>query len=151
MILPTTKRQLEKLPWLGGGAEAECFALSDRAVIKVFQNYPGMSAKNVGELARDFAWESQWKAYLAGLAPRPLRKVKVGHRYGLTSCRAEKVWSPQPHGIRALRAGLKKLGLETADLRAKNMGRWQGRLVCIDFGPMSSLPYSKENSKRFGW
>ena len=142
---------IERLPLLDtSGAECRVYELGPRTLLKVYSS----PAK------RDRCYARQRRAHRAGVGPATHGKRDYLKRgFGYVTSRAESVEDPldrcdywevgtlETEEFQSLQAALRHLGF-AGDICARNLGRWQGRAVAIDFGDYSESSQVSEPSSR---
>lgn len=120
---------------IGGGAEAECFLYSKKRVIKAYNSR--QEALN--------ARKRQLRAFKVNLATPVFEFVKVKDERTHDSSYRHKKWgyicgrasSTRLEADEAMLRKARRLRFETHDLCARNLGKWNGHLVIVDFGEMT--------------
>lgn len=130
--LKTEIKKLERSYEYADGIEALFFVV-DNVGIKLY-NYKD---------AANFAYKTQKLASEHYLGPRVFNKINVkGIGFGFLTEIADTSecydWDEDSEERDALKDELYRIGIYHEDLHEENVGRIDGELVCIDFGPISA-------------
>jgi len=130
--LKTEIKRLNKSYEYASGIEALFFVVDDIGV-KLYDN----------KKCADFAYTTQRLASEHYLGPRVFSRINVkGVGFGFLTEVADTSefydWDEDSEECDDLRDELYKIGIDHGDLHEDNVGTIEGRLVCIDFGPISA-------------
>lgn len=139
-VMACGQQKIKKLKIKGrsSGSGSECtFYKTKRLGYKVYHSY-----NDISEVFD--AFNKQKKAYRAGIAPKPgYIFITNDNQIGYTTQLAKPIrssinWNIFDNQVGKLEDKMIKLGLSTCDVHEDNCGVINGRLVCIDFGSMST-------------
>ena len=123
---------------LGSGAECRVYPSVEGMVLKLYYT----------EEERDSAWNRQKAACSNGFAPPVGRAAdnvegdRCKFKYGYFSCKAQVDVNMSSYSLNKARGALipkaESMGMSTIDICPRNIGKWKGVWVVIDFGDLSS-------------